>query len=690
MPVRVKFCGRELCTLIGDGYNFMPLMYDNTVPGFQKITDGNTELDIVDEGDNIAIDDEGLIVYGKKRTTDTALPLEFDDLNNLYVNMTASGGAGLVLGDVRVTDLAEILDVVPVGAVIDTGIVAMGEDLSNNTTQALPLHNHGFASANYDVHYPMGGVSYPPAGNHAAYMIKVDSGGSQWCRITDGTDTLDVCPNGVVPSNGIQMMALNTSPAPSVTQEFVVHAEGVQTSRDFSVPVGGTNYAAPDSAYTIKVSAGGKQYIDVVDSIAGEVDVDVNTWSLGAMTDLGRIKVWDTTDTLGIVPAGQAVAPGITVYGEDGLTGNVKPLPIETDGVATDNEFLPVGGRDYTHVNLLGHYAFIDDEGRFSVRSQTTDRDGVQLITSGEGSRRSLHTSEVKPEIWGDEYLLWEDRMETLSGGGLTTCKWVGPTNWPPFNCNTGSTKYVEGDLIGPAPGAPYFIPPFEGNWMLKLYKESEEANALVESDCITKLGEIDQKKLSIELRFSGRKTSVDMTNSVPFAFGFYQYSPNAAGDAFNRRMFLARLRVPPAGLPEWQFYNSAGVWQVIDEDARQVRSVSPFWPANDYFCWHYAKLTVNVNAPAGHGYMIDSLTVDDTTWQLHEHAFEDVLPGPPPTPMSGLCPYLYMQAPAFEGAVEIGYIGAMLVDKVQVWANELEDDNALAADYGQKVEMGS
>jgi hypothetical protein len=55
-------------------------------------TGGANFLQIVDEGDDISVNDSGAIIYGKKRSDNTALPLEFDDSNNLYVNI----GSGTV------------------------------------------------------------------------------------------------------------------------------------------------------------------------------------------------------------------------------------------------------------------------------------------------------------------------------------------------------------------------------------------------------------------------------------------------------------------------------------------------------------------------------------------------------------------------------------------------------------------
>ena len=63
-----------------------------------KISDGVDIADVVDEGDDISVNDNGLIIYGKKRSDDTALPLEFDDNNNLYVDIAAAAGVIQVEG----------------------------------------------------------------------------------------------------------------------------------------------------------------------------------------------------------------------------------------------------------------------------------------------------------------------------------------------------------------------------------------------------------------------------------------------------------------------------------------------------------------------------------------------------------------------------------------------------------------
>jgi len=64
-----------------------------------KISDGVDIADVVDEGDDISVNDNGLIIYGKKRSDDTALPFEFDDANNLYVNIGAAAGVYNVQGN---------------------------------------------------------------------------------------------------------------------------------------------------------------------------------------------------------------------------------------------------------------------------------------------------------------------------------------------------------------------------------------------------------------------------------------------------------------------------------------------------------------------------------------------------------------------------------------------------------------
>jgi len=689
---------------------------------------------LVDVDDNAVADSQ---------TPQLVMPLNYtyDSAGGVW-ERTLQDGAGNQYA--HITDGTNDLDVVPAGAAITTGIVAMGEDVSANTTIALPLHNHAFASANYDVHFPMGGISYtgPPS---AAYMIKVDSGGAQYSKITDGTDQLDICPSGVVPSNGLMAMALNTSlPAPDDAQFLVIHAEGAVTTRDYSLPVGGTDYAAPDSAYTIKVDATGSQFFELtgitnttlinasedetIPSIpvsagaygyyaaggagalarpllmdlddggilAGQIaqtNINLNYGVSGAgwvrqpamevVTNPGYVAISDGVQMLDVQQSGSALGTGVLVLGELGLTASSDILPINQVGLAVNTKHLPVGGRDYT--TGFASYLDVDTLGRISIRDFGTDRSGTAQAPSQDVSSRAVHTAEAKPEIFSDDWLHWYDDMETKSGAGCRICKWLPGLNQMPFNQGVGTSTvgYVEtgnGDTI----------PPKEGNWMLQLKNVHPSEGTAVGCDAYTKLGEIDEKRVSMELWMTGVKTDQEFLNDTAFAFGFYQFYTNAAATQSTMRTFLIRYFIPAAALPEWQYYDAGGGWTTIAVDPRPAASMkNADWNANDYFCWHYLKLTVNLDYADDGTYNYESFTFNDTTWAI-DAACETTALGAT-VDMSALCPYVYGRAPAtLYDETEEEYQAFTYVDAVKVYCNDLQEYGGDPNTYGQKTGPGA
>jgi len=227
---------------------------------------------------------------------------EIDDSIVCYGNDGAANqalltdAAGRLQVDVQIGDGADNLDIVDQGDAVTTGIVAFGLELGTNTAYPLPLHNHAFASANYDIHFPVGGVNYA-IGNDTAYMIKVESDGSQYCRVFDGTDVLDITQAGDVPSNGITMMALDSSAAPDVSQFIRIWADAGLAPRDFLLPICGHDYGAPATAYAPKVDIAGKLFINTVDTVTTVTTVDTVTDITNLGTDRGGAGVTVSVDT---------------------------------------------------------------------------------------------------------------------------------------------------------------------------------------------------------------------------------------------------------------------------------------------------------------------------------------------------------------------------------------------------------
>jgi hypothetical protein len=133
------------------------------------------------------------------------------------------------------------------------------------------------------------------------------------------------------------------------------------------------------------------------------------------------------------------------------------------------------------------------------VEQITTDRDGNDVSKlSSDVSSRALHVSEAKKEIWSDDYLLWYDDMETKSGACIM-CKWRGGFYEQPYTVPAGTVgmaDYVQGDWPDATGVHPYYIPPKEGNWMLRLRTGPGQQDDLLGADCYTKLGEIDNKRI--------------------------------------------------------------------------------------------------------------------------------------------------------------------------------------------------
>jgi len=734
---------------------------NNLVDGTVKIWDGVDDLDVVDRGDP---ESTGLLAFGAdydQQGNSSVFPIRVDDSGYQYfygtvgINGTVSA---LTDGTVKIWDGTQDLDVTTSGSAVSTGLSCFGKDISSGLSESIPLHQQAFASANYDLHYPVGGLTYPPAGNHAAYAIRIDSGGYQHCKISDGTDLLDVVVSGDVPSNGIIAMALNTSPAPDVAAPLVIHAEGVQTTRDYSLPVGGTDYGAPDAAYTIKVDNAGGQYITDIANItdgyirvwdgttyaevtadflavtqderknglfvtsgnyglyaaaaAGVksmpliVDLDDNAiansqvaqvvipllygydsagaaWERLLADGNGNLlaHITDGTSRLDIVPAGAAVTTGIVTYGSLGVAATTIALPIDISAAQANAYHIPIGGLDYRGVNA--YELDVDTGGRISVRDLGTDRDDVRYITRLDGPSKSLTVNKAKKEIYSNDYLLWFDDCETKSGAGLTVNKWIPGLSEMPFNQGVGTSfiNYVQG-------GQSNTVPPKEGDWMLELANTHPTEGTGVGCDAYTKLGEIDEKRVSLELWFTGVSVDAAYTNDTTFAMGFYQFYTNALATQSTMRTFIVRLFIPGAGLPRWEYWNNAGGWTDIDDDPRQIASVKfGDWNANDVYCWHYAKLTINLDYENDGTYNYESFTVDDTTWEIDAACNETALAAG--TDKSALCPYVYGRAPATL-AYGDDFKAETYVDCVKVYANDMQEYGPATSTFGQKAGPGA
>ena len=238
-------------------------------------------------------------------------------------------------------------------------------------------------------------------------------------------------------------------------------------------------------------------------------------------------------------------------------------------------------------------------------------------------------------------------------------------------------------------------IPPKEGNWMLELKNVHPSEHQVVGADAYTKLGEIDEKRMSIELWWTGCSFDPgesEFNNVTAIAFGFYQYYINAAGNQSTRRTFIVRLLVPGAagGLPRWEYYNNAGGWTAIDDDARQVAGLTwTPWNDDDRFCWQYSKLTINLDYENDGTYQYESLTVNDTTWPINADCETTALGVG--VFQSALVPYLYSQFSAsLYDVAEEEWQGFTYVDQINVWANDMQNYGAAATAFGQKSGPGA
>jgi hypothetical protein len=684
--------------------------------------------------------EDNAIANGQIAQVNIPLNYSYDSAGGVWERTLADGSGNQYA---HLTDATDTLDIVNDGDALDTGIVSYGYDEGNTTVHPIPIADHAFA-ANWNKHIPVGGIAYPLPG--AAYIFKTDNGGYQYAKVSDGTDVLDVVTTGAVPSNGIMAFALNTSNAPDDAQAIVIHEDGVATARDFNLPVGGTNYGAPDTPYTIKVDVNGSQFFELtgitnsnlisVSENEALISLPVNAgvygyyaaggggalarpllmdlddgallagnilqttigkqygWNAGAagwvrqpgmegVTNPGYQAISDGLQLLDVTVAGAVVGTGLTAFGELGTLGIAAAIPVVATGAAIGPNILPTGGEDYSTGSAQSFD--IDSLGRISVRDLGTNRDGVAEAPSTDVTSRAIHTSEVHKDIWSDSFELFKDTCETESGAGLTTCKWLPASDFAPHDVTSAFRRYVEGDIFLGTKEYPYVIPPKEGNWMLKLYNTGEEYE-IVESDCYTKLGFIGNKKIALDFWFSLKRHTVEAPGAyTTIEFGFHQFFPNQILTQYYANRFLVRYRfLGGAGDPEWQYYNAAGTWTTIDTDVRTIDSVDNFPLTFDSWCWHKAKLVVDCTwgTPA-----YKSLTIDDTTWDLGSAGCKvDNIGVGLATPRAALCPYFYMQAPCeqdtWDGETE--YIGSVLLDDIHIYTNELEDYNGDPTNYGQ------
>jgi len=529
-----------------------------------------------------------------------------------------------------ITDGVQLLDVTQTGGTIDTGILSFGQNVALTSASPLPLHDHAFASANYDVHFPVGGVSYPPAGNHAAYMIKVDSGGEQYCRISDGVDQLDITQAGDIPSNGITMMAVDASVAPATSQFIRIWPDTGVAPRDYILPIGGANYAAgPDTAYVIKVDVLGNQYVNVVGGTLDNV----------------------TITTLPNLPGGT-----LDLVTTVGVVNSVLSLPN-----------LPGGTLDMvTTVSTVNNVSVVDLVSVVGTLDYlSTDRDGNWQTLSSDVTNRALNTRTLEPDIWGDQYLYWEDLCETKAGAGLAVCKWKTDSGWLPLN-PTGiqSVEYLEFD--GPGDAA-WTIVPRSNNWFMKLSVLDASMATLATADCRYKLGEVVDKKMAIEFWFSpGGQSFKPVAGAAPTSaliFGFYLF------DARNNteKRYLCRYNAFNA---RWEAYNNAGLWTVIATDVRPNESACAAWANDIEWSWQYIKLVVDDEAEE-----IKTLTYQDTTFQVNEAVF-----GTPVLGKSGLCPYLGAEMSTEYLHTGGSYTGAIYFEDMRIYLNDLELFNSTPA----------
>lgn len=344
-------------------------------------------------------------------------------------------------------------------------------------------------------------------------------------------------------------------------------------------------------------------------------------------------------------------------------------------------------GNLYVPVNIMNWPAFMPSGG--------TDRYLTATTASVDESNRALHSSEVIKDIWSDDYLLWFDDMETKSGGGLTANKWLPALNEPPFNVANALRHYDEGVLPDGQGG--YWIPPKEGNWMLLLYDFADQQPAMSAGDVYTKLGEIDNKRVSFEVWWTLAGTNALMDEQsdfpyTPFAMGFYQFSPDAVSAGYNERIFIVRLYKPGLNVPaQWEYYDAFGAWVPIALDDRQWGSCQfGLWGIDDHYCWHYSKITINLDYEDDGTYNYEGFTVDDTYYPIDAPCNDTYIPVISPALLkSGLLPYLYGEFKCDWPWGEGVWKGMICFDMAKVYCNDLVEYNAAPATYGQKLVQG-
>jgi len=351
---------------------------------------------------------------------------------------------------------------------------------------------------------------------------------------------------------------------------------------------------------------------------------------------------------------------------------SAKITACDTTGLATEATLAGLAGTDFATETTLA--AFRD---KISV-----DRyNNIRNVASDVGNQ-SLHTSLVKKEIWGDDYLLFFDDAEGDSGTTTPyppTVKWLPSFNRQPYTIAANVVAYRT-DWSG--------VPPKEGNSMIILENENDQLHGVSEADAYVKLGEIDEKKISIELWWNYiRNDNYTPTDAVYVTLGFYQFMPVIAGNGFQERRFLVRYYITALGVCKWQYYNAGGTWTDIVDDYRPFAETNTVWNANDRTCWNYAKLTVNCGV--GDDYKYLEFTSNDSTWAINQDCSNNFIGSTTSQMRSALCPYIMGRFACSLVSGEV-WLGALCIDKVRVYCNDLQSYKiGTAASYGQKIAQG-
>jgi len=484
-----------------------------------------------------------------------------------------------------------------------------------------------------------------------------------------------------------------------------------QVGVDWGAAVGGVYSVDPvdlNDFGVFRISALRSQYIRITDDTT-DLAVAVPGGAIGSgILSYGFNQAAGLINPIPLVADADAIDQGIIAYGYVRPVNGVNPIPLILDGMvgpdlsvsvgcydwgtgfhhpypmhtqgtmdAAQVYNIPVGGIDYRTAQFTAFGIDVDISGRQSIRHQGTDR-YFNMPVSPADVTTPLKVMEGKKEIWSDDFLYWYDDCETKSGGGCSICKWLTDTDvdpagdgWDPLACPQGNSTvgYVEFDSPG---SATFTVRPYEGNWFMKLGASYYgEPGTLTAAECYTKLGEITEKRMSLEFWFSPGGFSFYPVAGHPaygLLFGFYLFDQRRNTE----KRYLIRYNCQ---ILAWQYYNNAAAWVTIALDTRPVAAGRVgVWNPSATWSWQYIKLCIDDIDEE-----ISSLTYQDTTYAIGTAVHTTAGTGG----RSGLIPYLAAELACGYAEGE-DYVGAIYFDNIKIYINDLELYHDGPGNFGQ------